>query len=207
MNKKAIFGFFSLLFVMLVGVFAAGAVAASSTVVATDPHNDVTVYAWNASINAAAVKVDQSKPVVDITTLTYGKDSNGNMTIGLTVVGTPVIDNQTFYLVILTGDNITATAWAGSYDNTSTDCTLSCSYLAVGGSYSLDYSNNSAVISGSTITWTFPRQVAGLDSNYNLVMQDVNLPDTPNATWSWMAEAWTGTTAYSSTPNIRNLVD
>ena len=198
MNKKSFFIFFSLLCVMLISSLASGTTAAGSTVAVTDPSNDVTVYAWDTSLNAADVKTDQSKPVIDITSISYGTDSNGNITIGLTVAGTPVFNNETFYWVTLDGDNLTAQAWGGAFDTSSTDCSQSCSWISTGDSYSLDYQNNSAVISGSTITWTFPRQVAKLNSTFQYEMVDLNLPDTPNATWTWDAITWTGTTAYAT---------
>ena len=199
MNEKTSFGFISLLFVLLISIFAAGGSAASNTVVATDPQNDVSVSTWNNQTNSLSVNPGQSKPVVDIVSLSYGISANGNMTVTLTMAGTPIFNDYTFYEISLHGVNLTADAWTGNGTSLySPYCSQSCDWIYSTESANLHYNNNSAVISGDSVIWTFPSQAPALDSNYNLVMQNLNLPATPNASWIWTAEAWTGTSTWAS---------
>jgi len=192
MNNKSLIIFGILVCILLISSFASGS-SAGSTIAVTDPKHDVTEYKYPSLVNGA-----QTKDEIDLVSVEYGKNTNGNMTITLNLVGKPRPDNQTFYWVTLDGDNLTAVAWAGAYDDTSTYCLSSCSWLTSEGAFSIDYQNNSAVISGSSITWTFPRQVAKLNDSYQFEMVDANLPDTPNATWTWNILTWTGNTPYSS---------
>ena len=165
-----------------------------STVVATDPQNDVIEYSWNNSI--PSTRIDQSKPNIDI---------SNNATVQLTLAGTPIPNNQTFYWLGFSYDalNITGYAWSGSYDSNSgsSDCKFSCIWLSFNSGFS--YQTANASISGNSITWTFPSIVQTVCYNYTdysatLVNTTVNMPATANGNWSWNVLTWTGTFAYSS---------
>ena len=70
MHKKAIIGFILLFFVMLLSSFASGSTASGLTQVATDPQSDVIEYSWNNNIPTTSI--GQSKPNIDIVSLSYG---------------------------------------------------------------------------------------------------------------------------------------
>lgn len=192
MEKKSLTIFVTLVLVMLLSSFASGLSAAGSTQVATDPANDITKLAFGSTGES-----DQSKPVIDILSLSYGLDSNGNATLTMTLGATPTPNNETFYWVDVTDDSgdLSAFAWSGAYDSSgsSTDCSFACTYLLVGSSFGVQTSN--ATISGNSITWTFPNTIMDFSSGGEV---PANMPSTPNATWTYTAIAWTGTTPYSS---------
>ena len=196
MKKKPIFIFLSLFLIMVISTLASGVSAAASVVVATDGKNDIISYEYTGS-GLPVVKEGQTKDIIDIMSLTYGLDSNGNATITLTLVGTPTPNNETFYWVVLSSDNVNAYAWSGAYDGSQSDCASSCAYLSVNDGFGL--SNSTATISGNSITWTFPRDVQVFDYQSGFVDVSANMTATANATWVWTVLTWTGTFPYSST--------
>lgn len=182
---------------MLISSWVSGAAAAAPTVVATDDKNDIISYEYSGS-GLPTVKEGQSKDVIDIVSLAYGLDSNGNATITLNLVGTPTPNNETFYYVLLTSesDTVNAYAFSGAYDSSQGDCATSCAYLNVNGAFGI--SNTTATISGNSITWTLPRDVQTFDLQSGFVDVSANMTTTANSTWSWSVLTWTGTFPYSS---------
>lgn len=171
---------------MMLSSIASGVSVATPTVVATDPQNDVEEYI--VTNNVLSYNQNVSKPEIDIVSVAYGLDSNSNATVALTLAGTPTPNNNTYYVVIFGDDAgyVLGMAWAGAYVDTSSsssDCASSCTLLFY--NTTIGYLNDSATISGNTITWTFPS--IGLDyTQYANV--SIPMPATANATWTWTVE-------------------
>ena len=191
MNKKSFLIFFSLLCVMLISSLASASV---NTTVITDPKNDVTLESWNDQLKRVDFAEGQSKPAIDIVSLGYGTDSNGNTTITLTLNGAPTLDNQTYYLVQVDSgdDNVSILAYAGAYSD-SVDYTDS--FVTFGYNGGISYSNGSALTDTNSITWTLSRQVSvfnlsAVDTGY---YTQTDVVFSPNSSWDWSATAWTWT--------------
>lgn len=199
--KKTLLSFLAIFFLMMLSLFASGVLSASpsSTVIATDNQNDV--YEYSFTNGAQSVKNKQSKPIVDIVSLSYGLDSTNNATIILTLKGTPEPSNTTYYFVSLLSEssNITALMWSGTYSASTSlpkTCSLACVDLIVNNGIAL--SNASVSISGNSITWTLPREVNIFVFNNSLTSSyykpvDANLTAVPGKDWSWLVDTLTTT--------------
>lgn len=175
-------------------------IANATTQVVTDPSNDVESVTWNTSLSKAESSEGQSKPVIDITSIDYGTTNAGNVTITLNLVGTPAIDNKTFYLVSAEHDesNLSILLWTGAYLTASEEdySYVFVSYLEAVSLSPLGYTPE---ITGTSLVWTLPRTVMQLNfTSFEYEDVPLNLPATPDSAWTWDATAWTGTVPYSS---------
>lgn len=174
--------------------------ASSQTVAKTDTTRDIIKYVTNATINTTLVYTNQTMDNIDITSMSYGNDSSGNFTITLDLVGSPTINNQTFYLIKFDGgnDNETYLAYVGN-DGTGSDYqkdNLSYSILFYKGGYA--FFNSTIKTSTNSIIWVFPKQISSLNI-------------TPQPYWYWQAYSCygvsgcnpkTGTYWWDSMPNL-----
>lgn len=166
----------------------------------TDTTNDITTVSWVSQLDYS-VDVGQSVPKIDIQSVEYGVTGEGNHTVTLNMLGTPVFDNETFYWITVeddTGDDdMSLIIWAGGFTGYNEDSPATVSYLK--GDLAL-LAVITPEISGNSIIFNIPKQTLQFNISavgyYELV--DLGLPDTVPESWVWDIWTWTGDVLYGT---------
>jgi len=202
MNKKINLSILSLFSLILVVTTLINPVIAVT--VATDTTNDITTVTWINSYQWSA-KYGQSVPKIDIQSIEWSATAEGNHTITLNLLGTPVLNNETFYWIDIEGsdEDLVILAWAGGFTGYIEGDKPA--YLSVTKGENIVYvdtlttDEGSVVISGNSITFNVPKEVPIFNfTTMKWENVDLGLPDTPPSSWEWHAMSWTGNTTYGS---------
>lgn len=164
---------------------------ARAEVVGTDTTNDITRIAWSTNMLWSSA-TGQTNDKIDIKSIEWVETAQGNKSIALELVGTPVIDNETFYWVTVEyGDDFYILVWAGGYYGYDPEEPAFMS-LTVGDGFYIP-ENAEVVIDDTKLVWTFPRTLTGFNDTSGMFEDlDIDWPDVAPSTWDWHAWAWTG---------------
>jgi hypothetical protein len=171
----------------------------NGAVIATDDSNDVTQVTWNTNGVSWSVTESVSKPDIDITDIEYGSTAGGNRSLSISVVGTPVFNNETFYFVTLEDsdtsiaeNNFSLIIWAGGYTGYSSENPASLLYTDETGKI-IVFEVLQPEISGSKINFIFPKTISTLNlTTFSYDDVDLPLPETTKSTWNWEVWSWSG---------------